>query len=55
MFQSIYNSYPFTEDWEKRHCRRVIAEAMQWGEKLTVHNTKQKIFARQTLLKQYNK
>ena len=42
MFQSIYSSYPFTEEWEKRHCRRVITEAMQWRYKLKAKSNRQK-------------
>lgn len=54
MFQSIYSSYPFTEEWEKRHCRRVITEAMQWGDTLTAQNTKQKIKSHITMMNFYN-
>lgn len=33
MFQSIYNSYPFCEDWEKEMCKKVLNAAHEWGEK----------------------
>ena len=32
MIESIYKSYPFCENWEKKHCKSVIEEAYQWGE-----------------------
>ena len=41
MIESIYKSYPFCENWEKKHCKSVIEEAYQWGEQLKKKNIKQ--------------
>lgn len=42
MIESIYKSYPFCENWEKKYCKSVIEEAYQWGEQLKKKNIKQK-------------
>ena len=43
MIESIYKSYPFCENWEKKHCKSVIEEAYQWGEQLKKKNIMSKI------------
>lgn len=42
MIESIYKSYPFCKNWEKKHCKSVIEKATQWGEQLKKENIKQK-------------
>ena len=54
MIESKYKSYPFCENWEKKHCKSVIEEATQWGEQLKKENIKQKIGTRIYKLRFYN-
>ena len=51
MIESIYKSYPFCENWEKKHCKSVIEEAYQWGEQLKKKNIKQKINTRINMMR----
>lgn len=44
MIESIYKSYPFCENWEKKHCKSVIEEAYQWG-----NNSKRKILSKKLI------
>lgn len=54
MIESISTSYPFCENWEKKHCKSVIEEAYQWGEQLKKKNIKQKINTRINMMRFYN-
>ncbi len=54
MIESIYKSYPFCKNWEKKHCKSVIEKATQWGEQLKKENIKQKIGTRINMMRFYN-
>ena len=55
MFESIYSSYPFCEDWEKDMCKKVLNAAHEWGEKQRENNNRINLRNRIAMMQRYNK
>ena len=55
MFESIYCSYPFSEDWEKQMCKKVLTDAREWGEKQRENNNRINLHNRIAMMQRYNK